>query len=189
MLYKKGRLHCSLSRISEKSLDKMKQKAQVLSPPRTHVTHPWEDVCLFIGAPGAARNTYGRKTKADVPHIDQFKEWLKVTLDTNPPSKIIRTIHGDLIRDPNYQVNMYMKGLLLLSGGTSGRSYACGYNFVNGSTTSDCDVLSGDGDESEDIMAVWAEAIGLDDPTDSDITTGYTDLLLSSINKKGDVIF
>ena len=60
---------------------------------------------------------------------------------------------------------MYLKGLLLPSGGMSGRSYAYGYKFVNGSTTSDLDILSGDGDESEGIMAIWAEAIRLDDPT------------------------
>ena len=64
---------------------------------------------------------------------------------------MIRTSHGDLIRDPRYQSPMYLKGLRLPSGGMSGRNYAYGYNFIRGSTISDRDVLFGEGDESEGI--------------------------------------
>ena len=111
-----------------------------------------------------------------------------VTLDINPPGKMIRTSHGGLIRDPRFQSHMYLKGLRLPSGGMSGKNYAYGYNFIKGSTTSDRDVLSGEGDESEGIKAIWAEAMRTDDSSDTEITADYTTLLLNSINKKGDVM-
>ena len=75
------------SRMSEKTLNKMKQKAKAQDQPRAHVAYPWEDVGLIIGAPGAARNIYGMKGKADVPQVDDFKEWLTVTLDISRPGK------------------------------------------------------------------------------------------------------
>jgi hypothetical protein len=186
MMYKKGSLHCSPSRMSEKSLTKIRQKAQGQDQSRTNVAYPWEDVCLIIGSPGAERNIYGHKMKVDVPHINDFDEWLEVTLDINPPGKIIRTPHGDLIRDPRYQSHMYLKGLRLPNGGISGKNYAYRYKFIKGTNTSDRDVLSGD--ESKGIKSIWAEAIRSDDSIDSEITDDYTELLLNSLNKKGDVI-
>jgi hypothetical protein len=188
MMYKKGSLHCSLSRMSEKSLTKIRQKAQGQDQSRTHVAYPWVDVCLIIDSPGAERNIYGHKMKAEVPHVNGFKEWLEVTLDINPPGKIIRTPHGDLIRDPRYQSHMYLKGLRLPNGGMSSKNYTYGYNLIKGTTTSDRDVLSGDGDESEGIKSIWAEAIRSDDSIDSEITDDYTKLLLNSLNEKGDVM-
>jgi hypothetical protein len=82
-LFKRGKLSCSLSRINEESLDKLRKKAH--GQPRTAVAHPWEDVCVVIGAPGEARTGNGDVVKGNRPYIDHFKEWLKITLDINPP--------------------------------------------------------------------------------------------------------
>lgn len=185
-LYKKGSLACSLSRIDEKSLKKMKQKAKDRS--RSHISHPWEDVCLVIAAPGKARNIRGVEQTSEQLNIAEFKNWITVTIDINPPKDIIRTIHGDLIRDPEYQGRMYLRGLLLPRGGTNGDKYTYGYNFVRGSTSSDRDALSGVGEESRRISAIWSAAIRADESSDSELVSDYTDLLLSYINKKGDVM-
>lgn len=111
-----------------------------------------------------------------------------MTLDINPPTKMIPTPHGDLIRDPRYQGDMYLHGLVLPCGGTSGKPYAYGYIFVDGKTTQDRDSLSGAGEESTRIAAIWASAMQEDNSEDSDLLTGYTNLPLHSLNRKGDAM-
>jgi hypothetical protein len=186
-LYRKGSLACSLSRINDESLKKMKKEAR--GQPRTHhCHHPWEDVCLVVAAPGRTRDVYGFSTPAKRLSVADFRHWITVTLDINPPKDIIRTSHGDLIRDPEYQGRMYLHGLLLPRGGTNGDKYVYGYNFVAGSTSSDRDALSGTGEEREGISAIWSAAIRADESGDSELVSNYTHLLLESINKMGDVM-
>jgi hypothetical protein len=185
-LYKKGSLVCSLTRINETSLEKMKTKAK--GHPRTHNPHPWEDVCLIVGARGPTRDIYGRRILGKRPKVKDFRRWMAVTLDINPPQDIIRTIHGDLIRDTRYKGHMYLRGLRLSRGGTQGTNYAYGYNFVEGSTNSDREALAGVGEESEGISAIWTAAIRTDKSAGSELLSDYTKLLLTSINKKGDVM-
>ena len=185
-VFKRGKLSCCLSRMGDKTLDKLKLKE--MGQPRTPIARPWEDVSVVIGAPGAGRTADGFKVQGDRVHVDDFKEWLKVTLDINPPRKMIRTSQGDLIRDPIYQERLYLRGLLLPSGGTSGKGYAYGYNFIDGSTTRDRDSLKHPGEESRRIAAIWAAAMRADDSEDSDITAEYTSLLLNSLNRKGDTM-
>ncbi|KAF2131165.1 hypothetical protein P153DRAFT_395549 [Dothidotthia symphoricarpi CBS 119687] len=185
-IFKKGELACCLKRVSDKTLDKLKKKANV--QPRSLNVDPSKDVCVIIGAPGSTRTVDGLKAKGDKVHIDKFKEWLKVTLDIDPPKKMVRTIQGDLIRDPIYQGQMYLHGLLLPSGGMSGRPYGYGYNFVKGHTTRDRESLSGSGEESKGIAAIWAAAIRAKETDDSDLISEYTTMLLKSLNKKGDAM-
>ncbi|KAL1792381.1 hypothetical protein ACET3X_008888 [Alternaria dauci] len=184
-LYRKGSLACSLSRINTKSLETKKRKAK--DQPRTHVAHPWEDVCLVIAAPGKTRNIMGFKGKTQRLHIDDFRSWITVTIDINPPKNIVRTVYGDLIRDKRYRAHMYLRGLLLPGGGTTRDNYTCGYNFVQGSTNSDREALSFAAEESESISAIWSAAIQDDTSDDSELVSHYTSLLLKSINNKGDV--
>ena len=185
-IYKKGNLACSLTRIADIKMSHMKQDAK--GKPRTHNSHPWEDVCLIVGAAGPTQDIYGRRISARRLNLTEFKRWITVTLDINPPKDLIRTVHGDLIRDPGYKGRMYLRGLRLPSGGTNGRNYEYGYNFVEGSTSSDRDALSGIGEEREGIAAIWIAAIRADESTDSKLVSDYTQLLLESINKKGDVM-
>lgn len=120
-LFKKGELACGLGRMSKKKLDKIKQAE--MGKPRTDIAHPWEDVCVIIGAPGFGRNIWNDKVQGKRMHKDQFQDMLRVSLDINPPEKIVHTPHGDLIRDPTYQGKMYLRGLLLPKGGMSGKEY------------------------------------------------------------------
>ena len=185
-IYKKGNLVCSLTRIKEKTLEKMIAKAK--GRPRTYDSHPWEDVCLTVGSKDSTQDEFGFKKPGERLHITEFKEWLTVTLDINPPQNIIRTIHGDLIRDPKYQGHMYLRSLLLPDGGIKGKNYVYGYNFAEGRTSIDRNALMGVGEESEGISAIWTAAMRTDESTDSELVSDYTQLLLSSINKKGDVM-
>ena len=185
-IFKKWELACGLRRMSDKTLDKLKQKEH--GKPRLDIAHPWEDVCVVIGAPGTARKFNGVKIKGNQLHVDQFRKMLKITLDINPPKKMIRTPRGDLIRDPTYQNLMFLHNLKLPSGGKKGKSYAYGYNFVDGTTNRDRETLDGAGEEEEGIAAIWASSIRSDTSDDSDLLTEYTLLLLSSLNKKGDAM-
>lgn len=103
--YQQSELACKLARISAQRLEGMKKKIQGKS--RTTEAHPWEDVCVVIGTPGRIRDIHGLPLKDSRIKVDDFKIWLKVTLDINPPQKIIRTLQGDLIRDPHYQGRLY----------------------------------------------------------------------------------
>lgn len=142
--------------------DLNEKRAKAHIRPRTAVSHPYEDVCLTIGAPGATRTIHGIETRADRPHVDAFKEWLTVTLDINSPKDTIHTKDGDLICDPTYQSSMYLRGLLLPSGGASGSNYAYGYNFIDGKNSSDRSMLVGAGDEKKGILKIWTAAIRTD---------------------------
>jgi hypothetical protein len=179
-----GELACRLRRMTDKTLDRLKDKDS--GGPRTDVVHPWEDVCVVIGAPGSTRTSSGDKKRGNRLKAEDFRKMLKVTLDFDPPKKIVRTAQGDLIRDPTYQGSMYLRGLLLPRGGTSGKSYAYGYNFVDGRTSRDRDTLSGSREEGKHIAAIWAAAIQADDSADSDLLTESTNLPLRFLNKIGD---
>jgi len=184
-IYKKGGLACSLSRIN-KNLKKIKKKDK--GKPRTHRHHAWEDVCLITADTGRTKDIRGWEAQGKQLNIVDFKKWIIVTLDINPPKDIIRTIHGDLIRDPSYQARMYLRGLSLPHGGKQGDQYAYGYNFNVGNTSADRDALSGSAEESDGITAIWSAAIRADGSSNSGLLSDYTKLLLSSISKKGDVM-
>jgi hypothetical protein len=185
-IFKKGELACGLKRMGAKTLADLKQKEK--GQPRTDTARPWLDVCVVIGAPGNTRTVNGLKTRGKPVNLSDFRKMLKVTLDVDPPSKMIRTPQGSLIRDSTYQGMMYLRGLLLPSGGMSGKQYTYGYDFVDGSTTRDRDTLAGSGEESKRIAEIWAFAIRGDDSDDHEITTEYTNLLLNHLNKKGDAV-
>jgi hypothetical protein len=130
----------------------------------------------------------GLKIRGRLINLSDFRKMLKVTLDIDPPSNMIRTPQGNLIRDPRYQGMMYLRGLLLPSGGMSGKPYTYGYDYVDGSTTRDRDTLAGSGEESKRIADIWAAVIRGDDSEDLEMTTEYTNLLLQHLNQRGDAI-
>ncbi|KAH7090748.1 hypothetical protein FB567DRAFT_546909 [Paraphoma chrysanthemicola] len=157
-MFKKGELACGLRRMTDPIIAKLRQKDS--GQLRTEIDRPWET----------------------------FRKMLTVTLDVNTPEAMLRTKHGDLIKDSAFQSKMYLRGLLLPSGGKRGQNYVYGYNFVDGNTTRDREAILGADAESEKIAAIWASAIRADDSPNADIAAEYTDLLLNSLNHKGDVV-
>jgi hypothetical protein len=150
-IFKNGEFACRLTRMGIKTLDKLKDKEN--GKPRTEISQPWENVCVVIGAPGKARKIDGDEVQGERLHVKQFRIMLEVTLDINPPKKIVRTPHGDLIRDPKYQGKMYLRQLLLPSGGARGTDYTYGYNFLNGAIDRDRESLGDPVEESRSLLS------------------------------------
>jgi hypothetical protein len=184
--FKSKELTCLVRRMGAVALAKLEEKADQM--PRTEIAHPRNDVCVIVGASGRTTRPNGQQVDGKPISLSDFRRMLKVTLDVNTPTKMIRTIAGNLIRDPTHQGKMYLRGLLLPNGGMSGKQYAYGYDFVDGSTTRDRDALAGPGEESRRVADIWASAIRADDSENSDVVTEYTNLLLNHLNKKGDVV-
>ena len=184
-IYQRGELACELSRIPDARLSKMQNKAR--GRPRITASHPWEDVCVIIGAPGRTRDIRGKPMKGERIRVDDFKEWLKVTLDINPPQKVTRTSKGYIIRDAAYQGRLYHQGLFLPGDGTNKYQYQYGYNFLTGTMGMERTKIH-DSEESLSVAAVWAAAIREDTSTNSEVLVEYTHLLLHSLNRVGDVM-
>jgi hypothetical protein len=110
-IFKRGELACQLRRMGAAKLKIFEEKAE--RKPRTDVSHPKRDVCAVIGAPGSARTANNQTSKGRPVSLIDFRRMLQVTLDIDPPRKMIRTSAGGLIRDPIYQGKMYLRGLLL----------------------------------------------------------------------------
>lgn len=184
--YQQRELVCKLSRISEERLNGLARNARGL--PRTAEAHPWEDVCVVIGAPGKTRDISGQPARGKRIHVIDFREWLKVTLDIKPPTAMIKTSKGYLIREPSYSGQLYLQGLLFPSGATIPQPYQFGYNFLTGSTTRDRTSLAGSNEEGQKVADIWAAAILEDESNNSVILTEYTQLVLNSLNNIGDVM-
>ena len=183
--YSERELVCKLSRFPDERLSKMRRNAS--NQPRIAASHPWEDVCVIIGAPGRTHNIRGEPMKGERIRVDDFKMWLKVALDINPPRKVIRTSKGWLIRDPTYQGLLYLQGLIFPRGGMCPKLYQYGYNFLAGKTTRDRTSLSSPEEERTRVADIWAAAIREADSEDSELLTEYTQLILKSLNEIGDV--
>lgn len=91
--------------------------------------------------------------------LEDFREWLKVTIDVNPPSEIVHTACGDLIIDPSFAGNMYLKGLLLPDESATGKVCQYGYNLFEGTTNRDRERLIGSRQEARQIYSIWTAAI------------------------------
>jgi hypothetical protein len=113
----------------------------------------------------------------------EFKEWLKLCLDLEPPLVVIRTSEGSVILDPAYCGRIYLKGLLLQNhppiqtpketpARAPVKQFKYGYNLSNGEVGRDRRSLENSEEEEERLIQIWIEAIindraktiNLDDP-------------------------
>ncbi|GAM33939.1 hypothetical protein TCE0_013f01201 [Talaromyces pinophilus] len=93
---------------------------------------------------------------------EEFRTWLRVSLDVErpkDPTDIIETPQGDLILDENYAGKMYLKGLLLPSGGSTIKAQHAGYNLLHGQINRDRERLKNEDEESQTLMHIWEHAI------------------------------
>ncbi|KAF2792541.1 hypothetical protein K505DRAFT_246469, partial [Melanomma pulvis-pyrius CBS 109.77] len=116
----KRQLLCRLSRLLDAD-QKIQARRSVRGRPRTTTHRKWEDVSVFIGAPTKGRGSNSVVHKGQKIPLTGFREWLKVTIDIEGPESVIRTTCGDLIMDPAYRNKLYLRGLLLPQGSTTGR--------------------------------------------------------------------
>ncbi|KAG4441520.1 hypothetical protein IFR05_002977 [Cadophora sp. M221] len=147
-------LYCFLSKPEDETIEKQilaYEKKVAKGKPRELKNNIWEDVTVRIG------RVRGQGLKIDP---QDFLKWIKVCIDINPPSKIIRTVHGSLILDPKFHNKIYLKGLLL-KGRSSEKKFKFGYNFLEGDVNRDRERLKNPVHEAKVLAAIWDEAIKL----------------------------
>jgi hypothetical protein len=159
-----------------------KKKAVKVNEPRSAQSRIWEDVAIFIGKPPgkvsfAASGAQWSKIlggNTEGVHLIEFKKWLKQTIDIHPPKGTISTSSGEIITDPSYAGQLYLKGLLLKNGSASGKPYRLAYNFFDGSTNRDRRAIENSAEEAASISQIWRDAIKATPATASE----YLNLLI-----------
>lgn len=114
-----------------------------------------------------------------------LKTWLKVTIDIDCPTSIIRTDEGDLILDDAYANKIYVNEILVEDGGRWAEFESHGYNFNNWYLDRERRALTSVKRRSLSINAIWAAV--LRKPGGKHIST-YTDLIFKKQNKSADVM-
>jgi hypothetical protein len=147
--------YCMLNPMKPEALKKKMEKYQLEGKkglPRPLRANIWEDVAVTIG------KLYGGKAIEK----DDFLKWIKVALDLDPPSKMLRTGYGNLILDKEFSGRIYLKGLLM-EGCSSVKSFKFGYNFFQGEVNRDRQRLTNAREEAKMLGSIWGEAIQLDE--------------------------
>ncbi|KAH8672807.1 hypothetical protein BGZ60DRAFT_356374, partial [Tricladium varicosporioides] len=89
----------------------------------------------------------------------QFREWMKQSLDLHPPSELIKTPNGSLILDSEFKNKVYLKGILLERFSDNLRSFKHGYNYADGRTNRDRQVMSVAKEQGHILSQIWAYAL------------------------------
>jgi hypothetical protein len=185
-MFKMWELVCSLTRVKPDTMRKLRDGAA--AKPDTLLHDPGNDVCVVIGASGSIRKMDGSKIKAKRLHVDEFRKWLKATLDINPPTKMIYTPRGNLIWDPRYHGKLNLKCLLLPKGGPQREAVRLWLQLCRRHHRPRSQFFGRRCDESDHIRFIWTAVIRVDTLDDPDLVTEYSSLLLGSLNKKGDAM-
>jgi hypothetical protein len=152
-------LYCILSAASEKKIQKdmeKQRKDRGKGLPRGLTANIWEDVTVKIG------KVYRPWSENASIKFEDFQSWLKVSLDLERPSNIIKTSHGSLILDPEFQGRLYLRDLLLEINNplaTLERKFSFAYNLVHGRVNRDRQSLSNSAEEALGFALIWKEAI------------------------------
>lgn len=161
-----AQLYCYLRPISKAKLDHQMvayKKSVDRGTARTLKANIWEDVSVKIGR---VYNSEGATIG-----IAEFQDWLKVSIDLDPPSKVISTEHGQLIMDPAFGGRIYLKGLLVE---TEPTKFKYGYNFSHGQINRDRQRLANSKEEAKVLAKIWVDSI---EKQKAEITGDYIHLL------------
>lgn len=143
-------LCCHITGIKDEQILKAKNAATKVAergkPPQKG--RPWCDVTVKIGG--------GKRRKVTE---QQFREWMKQSLELHPPSKLIETPNGSLILDPEFENKVFLKGILLERFSDNLRSFKHGYNYANGRTNRDRQVMSVAEEQGHILSQIWAHAL------------------------------
>jgi hypothetical protein len=148
-------LCCKLTRMDRGKLNKLIEgyRAKTGSGTARELNaNIWEDVTVKVGRIQGRGERVGR---AD------FLRWIKVSLDLDCPSKVIRTHHGSLILDKQFEGRIYLKGLLLE--GEPATPYKFCYDLFSGEVNRDRQRLSNPREEAKTLAKIWGEAIKQDE--------------------------
>jgi hypothetical protein len=179
------KLTCRLTRVDKQKI--LRAMRAAWDKPRTTESRIWEDVSVIIGAPIKGRGSNGETLKGEKIPLEEFRKWLKITIDVNGPDSIVRTDDGYLITDKQYSNKLYLRGLLLPHGSMTGKGCVHGYNFLKGDTNRDRQALGKVNEEIRSINMIWANALRAAGPG-SELLITYTNLILEHLNKVADVM-
>ncbi|KAI1378277.1 hypothetical protein F4677DRAFT_466073 [Hypoxylon crocopeplum] len=128
---------------------------------------PNADVKFIIGSKAAGFDEKGMLTTRNEVTRADFKKWTRAALflQNIDNEQIVKTSKGDLILDPRFSGNVYMKGLLLgesqpgRSASITGKLLRYGYNFAAGETNRERKAIASANEESHAIFTIWDEAL------------------------------
>ncbi|KAI1417830.1 hypothetical protein F5Y13DRAFT_201362 [Hypoxylon sp. FL1857] len=128
---------------------------------------PNGDVQFLIGTGPKGRDETGWPTIRGEVSRKEFKNWTKaaIFLQNIEAGGIVKTPEGDLIINPRYSGNIYLKGLLLneskegRSASITGKRLKYGYNFATGVTNRERESVAGANNESCAILSIWNQAL------------------------------
>lgn len=177
---KKRKLYCRVSRMRTKRTLWGKGEFQI---------DRMEDVYLKIGAVTKARISRGWVQKTNQISLDDFQRWLKVTIDIQPPSLVIRTSKGNsLILDEEHRGKPYLRGLFL-NDELRDEDAVVGYNFRSGTTDRDrARFIDSDVKKLPDRRTdIWQEAIFYGSPSvpEDELLRKYVQLLKQEGDRGG----
>ncbi|KAH8691838.1 hypothetical protein BGW36DRAFT_431085 [Talaromyces proteolyticus] len=112
----------------------------------------WEDVSISVGKV----RDHGEPVTMDV-----FREWMKITIDLNPPSALVRTPQGSLILDPEFAGRLYIRGIRVHLTDARQSHYRFGYDFLSGSLNANRDrrLEASPDEEARAVSLIWEAAI------------------------------
>lgn len=99
--------------------------------------------------------------KQDKIPLAMFHDWLRVSLDIREfsyPSHILETNAGDLILDPSFCGQLYLKGMALPAAVCELKPYRLGYNFPRGKVNRDRQILVDSHEEADIVRQIWEAA-------------------------------
>lgn len=149
-------LYCGLTPISDKKLEEQRNAYNLKleqGKPRELKNNIWEDVSVKVG------RVYGSKWGKKITRC-VFDEWLKVAIDLNGTSNIIKTTHGSLILDKSFSNKIFLKGLLL-KGQSRGKKFKYGYDTRHGTVGRDRTKLEDESEELDMLANIWGGAIAI----------------------------
>ncbi|KAI0145913.1 hypothetical protein F4776DRAFT_660789 [Hypoxylon sp. NC0597] len=166
-------------------------KSEVNQSSLPFVADPNEDIQFLIGTGPKGRDENGWPITREEVTRKEFRNWTKaaIFLQNVGAAGIVRTREGDLIVDPRYGGNIYLKGLLLKesndgrSASITGKKLKYGYNFANGVTNRERESMAGVDDESRAIISIWSQALIAND----DLVEKLHELLSSGDPEYADV--
>lgn len=97
---------------------------------------------------GSIESGKGRKVT-----MEEFRAWIKVSLDLHRPSNAIETGAGSIILHENFRGKIFLKGLHL-ENYQSSKLFKYGYNFANGSVDRDRKKMANAYQEAYDLATL-----------------------------------
>jgi len=90
---------------------------------------------------------------------EEVQNWMKLSLQLNPPKEVIETEMGSLILDPNFSNKIFLKGILYEDARVTKTDFLFGYNFSQGQVNRDRQRLSNAHEQGKLLADIWAKAI------------------------------